>query len=395
MTTPTRTVLRTPGAALQAVSGLVGQLTQGAAAIAIVLVVREHTGSVALAGVVAGTLAIGAGVARPIQGRLMDRHGLATLNAVCGVVHPAALIAIVGVSAADGPHALLIVLGVVAGLALPSISTAMRVAWGEAAGDDDRTAAYSMVYLTQELSLLTAPLIFATLTATSSASTGLIVVAVLSGVGTLAFAASVRSVHIPQVASRSRDGRAKVIRTRGIAPVLAAAGAIGAVIGGIEVGVPTLATAHHKPAAAGILIAMLSIGGIVGAAAYGSRQWTADPAARLLSLTSAMTACAAVMVATEGLVVLGLVLLIAGVALNPALTTLTLLLDGLTEERTAAEAFGWLSTGISAGTGAAAAIAGVLVQHGGTARPAFAVAAVAAVGATLLALVLRRPVLRR
>jgi predicted MFS family arabinose efflux permease len=108
-----------------------------------------------------------------------------------------------------------------------------------------------------------------------------------------------------------------------------------------------------------------------------------------------MTACAAVMVATEGLVVLGLVLLIAGVALNPALTTLTLLLDGLTEERTAAEAFGWLSTGISAGTGAAAAIAGVLVQHGGTARPAFAVAAVAAVGATLLALVLRRPVLRR
>lgn len=395
MTTPTRTVLRTPGAALQAVSGLVGQLTQGAAAIAIVLVVREHTGSVALAGVVAGTLAIGAGVARPIQGRLMDRHGLATLNAVCGVVHPAALIAIVGVSAADGPHALLIALGVVAGLALPSISTAMRVAWGEAAGDDDRTAAYSMVYLTQELSLLTAPLIFATLTATSSASTGLIVVAVLSGVGTLAFAASVRSVHLPRVAPRSRAGRGKVIRTHGIAPVLAAAAAIGAVIGGIEVGVPTLATAHHKPAAAGILIAMLSIGGIVGAAAYGMRQWTADPAARLLSLTSAMTACAAVMVATEGLVVLGLVLLIAGVALNPALTTLTLLLDRLTEERTAAEAFGWLSTGISAGTGAAAAIAGVLVQHGGNARPAFVVACVAAVCATLLALGLRRPVLRR
>ena len=117
-----------------------------------------------------------------------------------------------------------------------------------------------------------------------------------------------------------------------MAPVLAAAAAIGGVIGGIEVGVPTLAAAHHKPAAAGVLIAMISIGGIVGAAAYGTRQWTADPAARLLALTSAMTACAAVMIATEGLVVLGLVLLIAGVALNPALTTLTLLVDRLTEE---------------------------------------------------------------
>ena len=98
-------------------------------------------------------------------------------------------------SVGDGPHALLLVLGVIAGLALPPVSTAMRVAWGEAAGDDDRTAAYSMVYLTQELSLLTAPLMFAVLTATASAAVGLVAVAALSGVGTLAFAASARSVH--------------------------------------------------------------------------------------------------------------------------------------------------------------------------------------------------------
>jgi MFS family permease len=354
-----------------------------------VLVVREHTGSVALAGVVAGMLAIGAGVARPVQGRLMDRNGLATLNAVCGVVHPAALIAIVGVSAADGPRALLIVLGVVAGLALPSISTAMRVAWGAAAGDGDRTAAYSMVYLTQELSLLTAPLIFAALTATSSASTGLIVVAALSGVGTLAFAVSVRSVHLESEEPAQRR-RGNVLRAPGMLLLLASAAAVGAVIGGIEVGVPTLATAHHKPAAAGVLIAMLSIGGIIGAAAYGSRTWASDPGRRLVSLTIALTVCAAATVATQGLIVLGLVLLIAGLALNPVLTTLSVLVDRLTQAPTAAEAFGWLSTGISAGTGLAAAIAGVLVQHGASARPAFVVAAVAAAGATLLALALRR-----
>jgi MFS family permease len=387
LATTTRNVLREPGAVFQAVSGLVGQLSQGAGAIGIVLVVREHTGSVALAGVVAGMLAIGAGVARPVQGRLMDRHGLATLNAACGVVHPAALIAIVGVSAADGPRALLIVLGVVAGLALPSISTAMRVAWGEAAGDGDRTAAYSMVYLTQELSLLTAPLIFAALTATSSASTGLIVVAALSGVGTIAFAVSVRSVHLESEAPAQRRGN--VLRAPGMLLLLASAAAVGAVIGGIEVGVPTLATAHHKPAAAGVLVAMLSIGGIIGAAAYSSRTWASDPGNRLVSLTIALTVCATATVATQGLIVLGLVLLIAGLALNPVLTTLSVLVDRLTQAPTAAEAFGWLSTGISAGTGVAAAIAGVLVQHGASARPAFVVAAVAAAGATLLALALR------
>jgi MFS family permease len=388
LATTTRNVIRRPGGVVQAFSGLIAQLSQGAGAIGIVLVVREHTGSVALAGAVVGALSIAAGVARPLQGRLMDRRGLAALNAICGIVHPGALIAIVGVSADDGPHALLLVLGVLAGLALPPISTAMRVAWGEAVGDDDRTAAYSMVYLIQELSLLIAPLIFAVLTATTSAAAGLVLVAALSGAGTLAFAASARSVrtlHEPR-----RHYRGSLLRIGRMRMLLASAGAIGAVIGGIQVGVPTLATAHHKPAAAGVLVAMLSIGGIVGAAAYGSRQWAADAVARLMSVTAALTVCAAAMVAAEGLVLVGLLLLLVGLVLNPALTTLSLLVDRLTPEPTAAEAFGWLSTGIAAGTGAAAAIAGVLVQHGEGARPAFAVAAVGAASAALLALALRR-----
>jgi MFS family permease len=388
LATTTGSVIRRPGAAFQAASGLVAQLSQGAGAIGIIVVVREHTGSVALAGAVAGALSIAAGLARPVQGRLMDRRGVAAINAVCGVVHPAALIAIVAVSVGDGPHALLLVLGVIAGLALAPVSTAMRVAWGEAAGDDDRTAAYSTVYLIQELSLLTAPLIFAVLTATSSAAVGLVVVAALSGAGTLAFAASARSVHTGH--GPPLHDRVSLLRIGRMRLLLASAAAVGAVIGGIQVGVPTLATAHHKPAAAGVLIAMLSIGGIVGATAYGSRQWAADAVARLTLVTVALTVCTAAMVATEGLVVLGLWLLLTGLVLNPMLTTLSLLVDRLTSEPTAAEAFGWLSTGIATGTGAAAAIAGALVQHGEGARPAFAVAAVAAASAALLAFVLRR-----
>ncbi|MGZ4194898.1 MAG: MFS transporter [Solirubrobacteraceae bacterium] len=388
MATTTRSVIRRPGAALQAVSGLVAQLSQGAFAIGIVLVVREHTGSAALAGAVAGAVSIAAGLARPLQGRLMDRRGLVRLNAFCGIAHPAALIAIVAVSADDGSHALLLVLGVAAGLALPPVSTAMRVAWGEAAGDGDRTAAYSMVYLIQELSLLVAPLIFAALTAASSAAAGLVAVAALSAVGTIAFAVSVRSLRT--VHGRQRQGRGSLLRISRMRLLLGAAGSVGAMIGGIEVGVPTLASAHHKPAAAGVLIAMLSIGGIAGAAAYGARTWRAGAGLRLLSLTSVIVLCAAVMVAAQGLVVVGLLLLVFGLALNPVLTTLSLMVDRLTEEPTAAEAFGWLSTGIAAGTGGAAAIAGVLVQHGGGARPAFAVTAVAAGAAVLLAAALRR-----
>lgn len=381
-------MLLTPNGIFQAVAGLVAQLTQGAAAIGIVLVVRQHIGSVALAGAVAGALAIAAGLARPVQGRLMDRHGIAVVMAACGLVHPAALVAIVGVSLGHGPGVLLIALGIVAGLALAPVSTAMRVVWGEAVGDGDRTAAYSMVYLTQELSLLVGPLVFAAAIAVSSPAAGLVIVAVLSGTGALAFAVSVRSVDRSNVLRTGR--RESILSNAAMRLLLMVAVALGGMVGAIEVGVPTLASGHGTPAAAGILIAVMSVGGIIGAAAYGARRWSADAAVRLLPLLVVMAAAITATIATDDIAAVGLCLLIVGAAVNPALTTLSVLVDRATPAAASAEAFGWMSMGLSAGTGIAAAIAGLLVAHGSNARPAFALGAGAAALATALAIAVRR-----
>jgi predicted MFS family arabinose efflux permease len=388
LSSPTRNILVRPGTALQAGAGLVAQLTQGASTIGIVLVIHQHGGSVALAGAVAGALAIAAGISRPAQGRLMDRGGPADVMIVCGLLHPAALMGIVGLSLLHGPGALLLALGAVAGLALPPVSTAMRVAWGEAVAAEDRTAAYSMVYLTQELALLTGPLIFAAVTAPTSASLGLVVVAAASGAGTVAFAASVQSAdwRRPQPPHQ----RGSVLRGRGMRALLTVAILLGGVIGTVEVGIPALAIAHGTPAAAGILIALLSVGGVIGALLYGARRWVAEPAARLLWLLGVVAASVALMITTSSLPVVGFLLVLEGLAINPALTTLSLLVDSETPGPTASEAFGWMSTGISAGGGAGAAVAGALVQDGHDARPAFIAAALAALGATALAVVARR-----
>jgi MFS family permease len=387
LSSPTRNVLLRPGAVLQAGAGLVAQLTQGASTIGIVLVIHQHTGSVALAGAVAGALAIAAGVARPVQGRLMDLRGAAGVMIVCGLLHPAALTGIVGLSLLGGPGAALLALGAVAGLALPPVSTAMRVTWGEAAATEDRTAAYSMVYLTQELALLTGPLIFAAITAPTSPSIGLVAVAAFSGAGTVAFAASVRSAgwrrpHPPQ-------SRATVLKAPGMRSLLAVAILLGGVIGAVEVGIPALAIAHRTPAVAGVLIALLSIGGVIGAVLYGARRWAAAPSVRLVWLMGAVAFAVSLMITTTSLPVIGFLLVLEGLAMNPGLTTLSLLVDRVTPGPTASEAFGWLSTGISAGGGAGAAIAGALVQHGRDARPAFIAAALAAVAATALAVIAR------
>lgn len=139
--------------------------------------------------------------------------------------------------------------------------------------------------------------------------------------------------------------------------MLAVALLVGAVIGALEVAAPRLASAHHAPAAGGLLIASLSVGGILGAVIYGSRRWRARPQARLLGLLALLTAALALMIAGHGLLVVGALLLLGGIALNPVLTTFSLLIDQHVCARTAGEAFGWLSTALVAGTGAASAIA--------------------------------------
>ena len=51
---PYRVLLRSPGVRWQALSGLLAQTTQGAGAIGVILVIRGHHGSLALAGAVVG-----------------------------------------------------------------------------------------------------------------------------------------------------------------------------------------------------------------------------------------------------------------------------------------------------------------------------------------------------
>lgn len=377
-----RELLRLPSVRREAVAGLIAQVTQGTAGVGIILVVREQAGSLALAGVVVGALSVAAGIARPIQGKLIDRRGTRGLMALCGVIHPAALAGVVGLAHAHAPGITLVALGALAGLALPPVSTSMRVSWGAIVPGGERTAAYSLVYLTQELSILLGPLVLAALIAAGNASIAVLAVAGIAGIGTVAFAA----FSTPDPAHQTAPGTAApgaLLRNGGMRILVGVAALTGAVIGALEVAIPTFATEHHAPAVSGLLIAALSIGGICGALIYGSRRWHAKAGSRLLALLAALTVAVALMIPVASLALLGVLLLVAGGPLNPSLTTISLLVDLQIPPTSAAEAFGWLSFGVAGGTGAANAIAGALT-HAAHPQTAFVVAAVAAAAATAL-----------
>jgi predicted MFS family arabinose efflux permease len=352
----------------QAVSGFLAQLSQGGAVLALILLVQQERGSLGLAGVATAGFAVGAAIARPIQGRLIDTRGPRNVLLVVAAGHTAALLALVPAARSDLPGVIVVAVALVAGLGLPPVSQTQRLVWAEFA-DEDRTTVFSVVTLIQEGSILLGPLMVGVLAGAASPSAALIAVALCSGAG-LAWLGLL-------VPARPRDsggeGGGGALLERGVRIVLAMELLFGASLGALEIGVPALATSVGHPSAAGYLLALTSAGGIAGAIVYGGRRWYSSPRSRLIVLLALCALGFALLVPSEGLVLAGALLVALGVVVNPTLTTLIVLID-LASPRFAAEAFGWSSTSNAIGSGAGAAVTGALAQHHG-AGPAFAVAA--------------------
>ena len=347
----------------------------------IVLVVQASSGSLVLAGLAAGALGIGAGMARPVQGRLIDRRGPRGVLAVSASAHVTALIALVVGAGSGWPGWTIVALAWMAGAGLPPISVTMRIEWGGRMAAEGRTAAYSLVYLVQELAILTGPLLFGLLIALVSASVGLGVVAAAAGAATLAFSRVLR-VTGPSLSA----GRGRVFRHVGMRLLLGVVVLLGGAIGALDVGVPALAVARGVPAATGLLVAALALGGVAGSGRLGARQWTAAPAAaERAGLVFGLALAPLVLVSS--LPVFWVVLFAGGLMLNPALTTTSLLVDEFAPGAQA-EAFGWVSTAASMGVAAGSGVAGVVGQEFGASLPFLVAAGFACLAAVLSSLLL-------
>src|SRR3954467_11820843 len=118
-----RAILRSPHVAALIASALPARLPIDINALAIVLFLREQTGSFAIAGAVSGTLAAGSGIGAPVQGRLVDRGGARRGLRPLAVVHAVALGAIVGFTSLGAPTVVLLACGFTAGFAIPPTSS--------------------------------------------------------------------------------------------------------------------------------------------------------------------------------------------------------------------------------------------------------------------------------
>ncbi len=379
-----RGLLRDRLALQQGAAGLVAQLTQAAAGLGIILVVREAGGSLSLAGAAAGAFLIATGAARPVQGRLMDRHGPPPVLIPCAAIHLAGFGGLVAWTQLVGATWPVLLFAIPIGLGEPPVSASMRITWGRMAGEEDRTAAYSFVTLTQEIAVLLGPLLLAAVVAVASAAAAVLVVGGLASAGTLVLAAVMpRDLH-----AEPRVGRRSALRSGGVRLALVVNLGFALALGCVELGIPALAGERGVPALSGVLLGVMSVGGILGAIGYAARRWGLGAAVRLALLLGFYALAIIPLIATPSFAVMIVPLLLAGAAINPIVTTVALLVEDHAGAA-AAEAFGWQSTSLAMGSAAGNALSGPLAQHHGAAA-AFAAAAIAAIVATSLAILARR-----
>ena len=166
---------------------------------------------------------------------------------------------------------------------------------------------------------------------------------------------------------------------------------MGVGLGAIEVGLPSLALHAGSRPASGLLLAMWSLGSMVGGLWYGSRAWSSPITSRyrLLFLCAVGFSAPLIVARTIPEGVIGA--LLAGLAIAPVFACQYSLVGRVVTSGAETEAFTWVSAALVGGLAVGSAVAGALIASVGVSAP-FVFSCCATAVAALLALRAREPV---
>ncbi|MFZ0325024.1 MAG: MFS transporter [Actinomycetes bacterium] len=365
-------------------TSLLGRLPQGMAPLAALLLVQQRTGSIAAAGLATGAWGLGSALGQTTWGRLAGRgraHRVVTVAAVT----QALLITVLALVPTDAAT-LLVTLAGLGGLAAPPISPVARTLWPDLATTEvELGAMYTLDATTQEVVFIAGPALVGAVIGIASASAALLTTAVLGGVGGLVFARVVRPLWRPH--PHPGGGRA-LLSVMALPWAVMAVMALG--LGLTEVAVSAAAIIDGQRKVAGVLLAVWSLGSLVGGLATSRRVWRSTPVVRLAPLFGTLAAGTAVVAAvwSVGIIVLGVALFASGLALAPSLAALYAVVGESAPAGRRTDAFAVGTTSLLLGLSGGAALGGLLSAVTPTLAFVSAVAVFAAASAS--SLVLRR-----
>jgi predicted MFS family arabinose efflux permease len=392
-------VWRLPGAPTLLVAGIVGRLPIGMTPLALVLLVRDTTGSYAAAGASSALYGVAAAVAGPVLGRLSDRTGPSRVLLATAVAYPVAVVLVLAAGASTvrvGAASALL------GAVMPPLTAALRSVWTDLTDPAGvasalRGPALALETTAFEVVFVVGPMLVGVVVALASPAAALAVSAVMTLAGTC-------SVGLGR-ATRAWRPHPERGHVRGLGParapgmplLLSVVFGMTFSFGVVGVTIPAFALARSGASGdtvAGVLLGLWGIGSVTGGVWFGTRQFTAPLPTQWGATMGAAAVMMAVLLLAPSVPVMAVLLLVGGLTLAPALIVENALVARVAPVGMVNEAYTWVATVASGGSAAGAAVAGVVVDSRGGTGAAFAVGA-AATGLAALAAGKRRSALRR
>ncbi|MCU1606137.1 MAG: permease [Modestobacter sp.] len=385
------TVWRLPSAPVLLLAGFAGRLPSAMIPLALLLMVQQQTGSYAVAGAVSATFGIATALMAPVLGRLADRRGPRSILLVQAAVYPLLLATLVAVVLAGSSVPAQLAAAAAAGTSTPLVAGTVRALWSRV-DPRVRPTAFALDATATELVFVTGPTAVAALILVAAPAVAVAVGAALGVLGAVGIATSA-PMRAWRPAVPERRSLFATVTTPGMPRVLISGSALMLGFGGLEVALPAFAGEAGRPGLSGILLAVWSLGSVVGGLWFGARIVSVSLPRQyrwgLLGVTIGLAPLAAV----QSPWVLGVLLFLGGTAIAPTLTVQSSLVGSIAPASATTEAFTWLSTVAFGASAIGAAVGGALIATSVGVAGALVMAAIAAALAVAVTLLPgRRPV---
>lgn len=352
-------LMRLPGLASVLVTQLAARFPAGMYSLGLLMHVEHTQGNYTSAGIVLAAFSVGMAIAGPVVSRQLSRFGSTPVLLITLTISSAAFAVLAAVPL---PLPGVMALAAIGGAAMPPVIPTVRTLYPVLAPQRMLTALFSFDAALQELIWVFGPVLITLLVAWTGTSTALLVVVGIQVSGGLLFALSkqVRRLVIPPATRKL----GRVLQNPSVVLMMVASMLMIGSFAAIEAAV--VATFGEGSVNAGIVLAISSIGSLLGGLLAGNRQLTRwSMTLRLLVVVSGF----AIATATSGFVGLAVALFIAGLGIAPALAAVSSVIARAVDFSDTAEAFGWIGTGQLLGTSIGSALAGLAIDaqggHGG------------------------------
>lgn len=374
-------LFRVPDLRATLAASAIGRLPIGIATLAILLFLQSRTGSFALAGAAASLYVLGLATVAPFLGRLIDRFGPRPVLAVGAVVYPCMMVALVTLALQGGSHGWIALTALVAGASFPPITACMRALYPRLVPDAGLLqTAYSADAALVESVFILGPALVASFVAGGLTYGAVLFAAVCAAVGNAVF---LRTPAVRNWAIQRPAGRRSLLGPLRSPPLLAlfAANFLYAFAFGLyELAVTAFAAERGVPAAAGVILALASVGSAAGVIVYGGRDWKLSVTGQFLANLGLMATGLLLIAPVTNLYLFAILNVFACATMAPAIASQSLLVSRLAVREMLAETFTWSATCLLAGISGGIAAGGVLAEH---VAPSWIL--VSAAGSTLLA----------